>query len=139
MEAKMSQILLVAGVLCAAAVLSPEAWADFRLRPAPPVAAVRTPMPGTRPAADTDSDKPPLAQPQPKFAVTHGFGRQVPLSFAVRQIVPRSIRVIYANDVDAAAVVNWTGGQEWNVVLSHAVAPLGLHIQVAPTIVTIYR
>ena len=137
----MSKILAVAAIVCVAMVLCPRARADFVLRSAPPaVAPVGSPNPSAPPATEPDPAKPiPLTPPQPDPDVVRGFGQQVPLSFAVRQIVPSSIHVIYANDIDGAAVVNWTGGQAWNVVLARAVAPLGLHIQVAPKMVTIYR
>jgi hypothetical protein len=74
-----------------------------------------------------------------RVQIACGFGRQIPLSFAVRQIVPHAVRVIYAGDIDASTLVTWTGGEAWSVVLAHAVSPLGLHIQVSQKIVTIYR
>jgi hypothetical protein len=137
----MSKILAVATIVCVAMVLCPRARADFVLRSAPVAAApIDSPPPVAPGAAERDPAKPiPLTPPQRYPDVVRGFGQQVPLSFAVRQIVPSSIHVIYANDIDGTAVVNWTGGQAWNVVLARAVAPLGLHIQVAPKMVTIYR
>lgn len=78
--------------------------------------------------------------PQPfRAPVAHGFGDHVPLSFAVRQIVPASLRVTYANHVDPSALVTWTGGQPWNVVLVHAVRPLGYRVWVSATTVHIFR
>ena len=59
-------------------------------------------------------------------AVAQGFGRRVPLAFAVRQIVPPSVRVTYGPDVDTSAPVDWTGGAPWDQVLRAAVEPLGL-------------
>ena len=69
----------------------------------------------------------------------HGFGDHVPISFAVRQIVPANLHVTYANQVDPSALVTWTGGQPWNVVLVHAVQPLGYRVWVSATTVHIYR
>ena len=71
--------------------------------------------------------------------VAHGFGDHVPLSFAVRQIVPAKLHVDYANQVDPSALVTWEGGQLWNVVLVHAVQPLGYRVWVSATTVHIYR
>jgi len=71
--------------------------------------------------------------------IASGFGRHVPLSFAVRQIVPSNLHVTYANGIDSSTTVDWTGGQAWNAVLTRAVAPLGLHVQVSPPTVTISR
>ena len=80
-----------------------------------------------------------LAPPQSGVPIASGFGRHVPLSFAVRQIVPPNLHVIYANGIDSGAMVDWTGGQAWNAVLTRAVAPLGLRVQVSPATVTISR
>ena len=60
--------------------------------------------------------------------IAQGFGRQVPLSFAVRQIVPSFVHVSYGPDVDTSAPVDWTGGAPWDQVLRAAVEPLGLSL-----------
>ena len=80
-----------------------------------------------------------LAPPQSGVPVASGFGRHVPLSFAVRQIVPPNLHVIYANGINSGVMVDWTGGQAWNAVLTRVVAPLGLRVQVSPATVTISR
>jgi len=64
----------------------------------------------------------------PQFMIAHGFGDQVPLHFAVRQIVPKAVKVTYGPGADRDAVVNWKGGQRWNRVLFRAVRPLGLRL-----------
>jgi len=71
--------------------------------------------------------------------IAHGFGDHVPLSFAVRQIVPGNLHVTYANQVDPSVLVNWQGGQPWNVALVLAVRPLGYRVRVSTTTVHIYR
>jgi hypothetical protein len=71
--------------------------------------------------------------------LAHGFGDHVPLSFAVRQIVPANLHVAYANQVDPSALVTWEGGQPWNVALVHAVQPLRYRVWVSATTVHIYR
>ncbi len=96
--------------------------------------ASRLPGPGVNRARPID-----LAPPQSGVPVASGFGRHVPLSFAVRQIVPPNLHVIYANGIDSGVMVDWTGGQAWNAVLTRAVAPLGLRVQVSPATVTISR
>jgi hypothetical protein len=101
--------------------------------PSPGVAA--TPL-----APPTATGTPINLQPQSFHApIAYGFGDHVPLSFAVRQIVPTNLRVTYANQVDPAAVVSWKGGQPWNVVLVHAVQPLGYRVSLSATKVHIYR
>jgi hypothetical protein len=75
----------------------------------------------------------------PPNPVVRGFGNRVPLSFAVRQIVPVSLHVMYANGEDPSELVIWSGGQAWNVVLERTVRPLGLRVRISPSTVTLYR
>lgn len=47
-----------------------------------------------------------------------GFGRGVPMSFAMRQIVPDGWSVTYGVDVEAAKIkVSWRGGADWRSVV----------------------
>jgi len=62
--------------------------------------------------------------------VAHGFGQQVPLAFAARQIVPPGIKTTFGPGVDQAALVDWSGGRPWIEVLRGAIQPLGLHVTV---------
>ena len=109
-----------------------------------PAAAAMTPF---RPSITATPIAPPALTHGPinllpqsfRAPAAYGFGDQVPLSFAVRQIVPADLHVAYANQVDPSALVTWTGGQPWNVVLVHAVQPLGYRVWVSATTVHIYR
>jgi hypothetical protein len=69
-----------------------------------------------------------VSAPQPALS---GFGDRVPLSFAVRQIVPAHFQVAYADAVNKDAPVDWKGGEPWRVTLADAVRPLGLVIIVS--------
>jgi len=62
--------------------------------------------------------------------IANGFGRQVPLAFAVRQVVPAGVKTTFGPGVDQAALVDWTGGGPWIGVLRAAVNPLRLHVTV---------
>jgi len=66
-----------------------------------------------------------------------GFGDQVPLSFAVRQIVPARFQVVFGESVNSDAPVGWKGGKPWRPTLSDAVRPLGLIVSVVGATVTI--
>jgi hypothetical protein len=99
-------------------------------------------------AAATQKSGPPLPHPElkrrplklqvsaPERTVS-GFGDQVPLTFAVRQIVPGNFRVAYADGVNADAPVDWKGGEPWRATLADAVRPLGLAVTVSGPKVTI--
>lgn len=78
--------------------------------------------------ATSELAKPVAHKKQRTGAIALGFGRSVPLSFAVRQIVPASIKVRYEKPEDADALVDWQGGREWRVVLQDAVRDLGLRL-----------
>ena len=73
------------------------------------------------------------------FHIASGYGKQVPLGFAVRQIVPHGVRVVFAADVDTSVPVDWQGGREWNKVLATTVAQAGDVIDVGHNKVAVRR
>ena len=103
----------------------------------------------SQPAAEIDARDPaPAANLRPKSAsptlrrpapqpVVAGFGDQVPLSFAVRQIVPARFQVAFGETVDSDTPVDWKGGKPWRPTLSDAVRPLGLAVSVVGATVKI--
>lgn len=68
----------------------------------------------------------PPAAPEPAAKVVDGFGKQVPLAIALRQILPANLGLAHADDVDLSQPVDWEGGKPWPEVLQTAIAPLGL-------------
>ncbi|WP_292530046.1 hypothetical protein [Methylocystis sp.] len=75
----------------------------------------------------------------PKTISARGFGKKVPLAFAVRQIVPAPVKVSFGPGTDTAALVDWQGGRQWPVVLREAVRPLGFRVTVRDNAVSIAR
>jgi hypothetical protein len=57
-----------------------------------------------------------------------GFGHDVPLEFAVRQLVPATMRVEYGDTVDRQLRVSWQGGKPWDEVLRIVTTPIGLRV-----------
>ncbi|MGZ9108289.1 MAG: TcpQ domain-containing protein [Micavibrio sp.] len=59
-----------------------------------------------------------------------GFGTDIPLALAMRQIVPSQYAYAFDASVDQGARITWNGGKPWDVVLSDALRPhdLGLVI-----------
>jgi hypothetical protein len=117
-----------------AITLSPAARADFVIMSTSPAAnppLVSEAPPKTRVSANH-------AEP-PHFKMAYGFGNQVPLSFAVRQIVPATIFVTYGRGADPNALVDWKGGQAWNRALLDAVKPFGLRLVVSNKAVVIRK
>jgi hypothetical protein len=116
-----------------------------------PAAPVASPPPSSaRTAAELLKAKAeaPLSTPPKKHrrtpsdaiaghATARGFGSQIPLEFAVRQIVPAKIKVIYGSGADHNALVDWQGGKRWTLVLRDAVRPLGLDVRIHANFVSI--
>jgi hypothetical protein len=92
---------------------------------------------------NTPTPHPKLKRRPPKIHVSapepalSGFGDQVPLTFAVRQIVPANFQVAYADTVQKDVPVDWKGGEPWRATLADAVRPLGLVVTVSGPKVTI--
>lgn len=55
-----------------------------------------------------------------------GFGRDVPLTVATRQMVPQGYVVQYGQGVDPNTTVTWTGGRSWKESLGDALAEKNL-------------
>jgi hypothetical protein len=98
---------------------------------------------GANPAPLSTAPMRPRPRPHPKIrphapdpALT-GFGDKVPLSFAVRQIVPARFQVAFGETVNRDAPVDWKGGKPWRPTLSEALRPLGLTVSVVSAVVTI--
>ena len=66
-----------------------------------------------------------------------GFGDQIPLSFAVRQIVPARFQVVFSKEVDRERRVDWRGCKPWQTALLESIKPFGLTIDVHGLTVTI--
>lgn len=47
-----------------------------------------------------------------------GFGNDIPLSFAIKQIVPQNYNIEYGNTVNLSKKVDWNGGRDWKDILS---------------------
>lgn len=121
--------IALTGVLLATAALAPAARADFAIVGSPPPEP-----PSTRPAQPTTA--PPGPQ---RFKTAEGFGKRIPLAFAVRQIVPKTVKVTYGSGANPASLVDWTGGHPWNRVLAAAIEPLGLRLVITSMAVEIRK
>jgi hypothetical protein len=118
-------------LILAAAMPAATARADF-------VITSMLPVQTAPPIVQTIPDK----SPEPastRFKLAFGFGNRIPLSFAVRQIVPPAVKVTYGPGADPNAPVDWKGGQAWNRVLSEAVKPLGLRLVISRMTVEIRK
>jgi hypothetical protein len=122
-------LLVLAPLVCA------PAQAEFLMLSPPDASATQdSETPAPHPKLKRRPLKPHVSAPEPALS---GFGDQVPLSFAVRQIVPANFQVAYADTVQKDAPVNWKGGEPWRATLASAVRPLGLVVTISGPKVTI--
>ncbi|NQZ13735.1 MAG: hypothetical protein HRT94_02770 [Alphaproteobacteria bacterium] len=54
-----------------------------------------------------------------------GFGKEIPLSIALMQIVPEGFETNLSSDDLENKIVSWEGGKPWNQVLNDVLRPLG--------------
>lgn len=60
------------------------------------------------------------------FDVVEGFGNDMPLALALRQIVPARYAFNFGEGVDVGTRVSWQGGKPWNEILNSALEPIGV-------------
>lgn len=116
------------------------------LAAAPPVRAEllmggnSNPTPAT--AAIAAPSLPPVAAPSRRPGVlpaAKGFGEQISLRFAARQIVPSDVALAIADNVDTTTNVSWQGGRPWNQVLLDVLKPLNLRLTITSNTALISR
>jgi len=73
------------------------------------------------------------------YQVADGFGRDLPLVMAIRQIVPSQYGFVFDDGIDLSAKVSWQGGKPWDTVLQQTLSPLGLAAGVRGNVVSIMR
>lgn len=73
------------------------------------------------------------------YAMAVGFGKDLPLVTALRQVVPADYTYVLDQSVPVSQTVSWNGGRPWNVVLQDMVEPLGLQSSVSGQRVTIMK
>lgn len=68
-----------------------------------------------------------------------GFGKDIPLSNAVKQIVPDSWTVKYDDGVDTSKNISWNAAQDWQTALKNATNKSGLEVKFENNIVEISK
>ncbi|HNS44648.1 MAG TPA: TcpQ domain-containing protein, partial [Alphaproteobacteria bacterium] len=80
----------------------------------------------------------PVVNEAPQPAVLEGFGSDISLALALRDIVPSGYAYAFKNSSDAGLKVSWSGGKVWQDVLSDALAPHKLVFAIVDNAVYIY-
>ncbi len=60
------------------------------------------------------------------FEVVEGFGSDMPLALALRQVVPAQYAFSFGRGVNPGYLVSWEGGKAWNLVLGDMLKPLNI-------------
>ncbi len=71
------------------------------------------------------------------YPLATGYGNEIPLTFALRQIVPHGVLVVVRQGVRPSTIVSWHGGVPWDIALRRALAPAGLRAMITPVEVQI--
>lgn len=105
----------------------------------PPIPTLSAPTPAPAPikapvAAPTVPEK-PLDQGAP----VRGFANKVPLSVALRQVLPPEVGYSLAQDVSLGTVVSWKGDAPWREVMKNMLSPAGLSFKEQGGLVSITR
>ena len=99
-----------------------------------------TPVPGGEPEPlpldispyplNKTSAKTPEAASTGDYSEIVGFGRELPLAFALSQVVPANYSYAFSQSIDTGAIVSWEGGKPWNMVLKDMLAKAGLKAEI---------
>lgn len=101
-----------------------------------------SPQPSS-PATEQPQPRPPVADVEPQqiapveLQKVEGFGTDIPLALALREIVPANYAYSFGDGVNPGYRVSWTGGKDWLEVVREMIAPLGLSASVQGNIVVI--
>ena len=131
-------VILAAMLLCTSTFQREVRAVDFKLDP-PTLAAPGTAQLTNAAGASNEGPSDGVTAPseRPRYRLATGFGHDVSLAFAVRQVIPPHVHIVFDQGVDRDVLVSWHGGRPWNEVIRTVVAPLGLHVTLSPGIVRI--
>lgn len=70
------------------------------------------------------------ADPAGEYAAVEGFGSDMALALALREVVPPHYSFSFAKGVNPGYRVSWSGGKPWNQVVRDMIAPLNLDYEI---------
>ncbi len=98
------------------------------------------PLFATRPQA-SQGQRPwsvPPSEAPGTYEIVQGFGSDVPLALALRQIVPANFAFSFGENVNPGYRVSWTGGKPWNEVVQGMIQEFNYALRVRGKMVLIY-
>jgi len=112
---------------------------------APPAPASETALPliidsPSAPSVGAEGDKNDTKpQALSADAEVKGFADQVPLSVAIRQVLPPGVGFSVSQDVSLGTLVSWRGGPSWRTVMKDMLLPAGLAMKEEGATVRVVR
>lgn len=104
--------------------------------PSPPSASLQ-PIPPQMPVSPRPQPMSQSSTPSNENSLAVGFGKDLPLVTALRQVVPEGYTYVMDDEIAVGKTVSWNGGQPWPAVLDDMVGGLGLKSTVDGKIVRI--
>ena len=94
--------------------------------------------------AEKPPESAPVRQPAPTtvdldMSPVQGFGKDIPLAIALRQIAPAQYAYRFEDGVSAGQKVSWQGGKPWPHVLSDMLAASGLQVVIVGNVISVQQ
>lgn len=118
---------------------APEEKIEWQDKPATPPAA-----PATSSVARDVPPAPampvmPAAAPALDMTPVQGFGKDLPLAIALRQVAPANYAYRFDQGVSPGQKVSWKGGKPWPQVLSDMLAASNLQVVIVGNVISVQR
>lgn len=123
--------------MAAQAVATPNVAAPYYTPPMGNAQPNTAPIPNSAPTDMQSQTAVNAPMGNGSYSVAEGFGSDLPLVMAIRQIVPSDYGFVFDDGIDLAAQVSWQGGQPWNMVLQDVLNPLALRAQIQGNVISI--
>lgn len=119
---------------------APPTRAPLNLDAFPPAQIIEG-KPAPLPPVSARTQDGPMSLPAvtPKEDVVRGFADNIPLSVALRQVLPQDVGFSVAQDVSLGTLVSWKGGAPWREVMKRMLSPVGLTIKEQDHLVQVVR
>ncbi len=116
---------------------APVVSAPMQVAPTPQIPSAPQQPTGIMSLPQPVSAPVPSAPVQNGYDMAVGFGSDLPLVTALRQIIPSDYSYVLDKNIAVGQTVSWNGGQEWPVVLENTLAQVGMTSQINDTVVNI--
>jgi hypothetical protein len=111
-------------------VMPPKGEMAPKTRNAAPLQPVATMPEKTIPVPAMAAQPAPIKAAASSNGIVQGFGKNIPLAFALRQVVPHEYNFTFAPGVEEGKPVSWSGGSDWQTVMGRMLSDNGLEARI---------